>query len=101
VPHQFRTDRLLLRRWLPTDQEPFAALNADPRVMEHFPSTLSREQSDALIERIESTFDQNGFGLWAVEVPSIAPFVGFVGLAIPRFQPHVPPCGDIGWRIAG
>jgi RimJ/RimL family protein N-acetyltransferase len=100
VPHPFTTERLLLRRWLPMDQEPFAALNADPRVMEHFPSTLSREQSDALVEQIEASFDQNGFGLWAVEVPNIARFVGFIGLAVPRFEAHFTPCVEIGWRIA-
>jgi RimJ/RimL family protein N-acetyltransferase len=63
-----RTPRLSLRRWLVSDRVPFAAMNADPVVMEHFPATLSREQSDAMVERIEEVFDANGFGLWAVEV---------------------------------
>jgi RimJ/RimL family protein N-acetyltransferase len=99
-PHGFKTERLLLRRWRPTDREPFAALNADPLVMKHFPSTLSRQESDALVERVEATFEQNGFGPWAIEVPNIAPFIGFVGLSIPRFQAHFTPCVEIGWRIA-
>jgi RimJ/RimL family protein N-acetyltransferase len=100
VRHEFRTERLFLRLWRPADLEPFAALNADPRVMKYFPSTLSREQSDALVERVEASFEQNGFGLWAVEVTNVAPFVGFVGLAIPRFKAHFTPCVEIGWRIA-
>jgi len=98
--HQFSTERLILRRWLPGDHEPFAALNADPLVMEHFPRTLSREESDAMIGRIEGDFEQNGFGLWAVEVRQVAPFVGFVGLSVPRFKAHFTPCVEIGWRIA-
>jgi RimJ/RimL family protein N-acetyltransferase len=98
--HEFRTERLLLRRWRPADREPFAALNADPRVMKHFPRTLSRQESDALVERVEATFEQNGFGPWAVEVPKVAPFIGFVGLSIPRFEAHFSPCVEIGWRIA-
>lgn len=94
------TERLLLRRWLPADREPFARMNADPRVMTHFPSVLSREESDAFANRIDNSFEQHGFGLWAVEIPRIAPFIGFVGLAIPRFEAHFTPCVEIGWRIA-
>jgi RimJ/RimL family protein N-acetyltransferase len=60
--------RLVMRGWTAADLEPFAALCADPEVMEHFPSTLSREQSDGLVERITSAFDRDGFGLWALEV---------------------------------
>ena len=100
VPHELTTERLLLRRWRPADREPFAALNADPLVMKHLRSTLSRQESDALIERVDATFDQNGFGPWAVEVPNVAPFIGFVGLSIPRFEAHFTPCVEIGWRIA-
>jgi len=47
------TARLRLRRWVDADREPFAALNADPAVMEYFPDPLSRQQSDDLIEAIE------------------------------------------------
>ena len=63
--NELRTDRLLLRRWREDDLAPFAALNADPVVMEHFPSTLTREQSDAHVARIEAHFDEHGYGLWA------------------------------------
>ncbi len=100
APLEFRTERLLLRRWHPADREPFAALNADPRVMKHFPSTQSRQESDALVERIQATFDQHGFGPWAVEVPNVALFIGFVGLSVPRFTAHFTPCVEIGWRLA-
>ncbi|HLN99569.1 MAG TPA: GNAT family N-acetyltransferase [Pyrinomonadaceae bacterium] len=98
--HELRTERLHLRRWVPSDREPFAALNSDPKVMQHFPGVLSREESDALATRIESSFEQKGFGLWAVTVPNLAPFIGFVGLAVPRFEAHFTPCVEIGWRIA-
>ena len=64
LPQELRTDRLWLRRWLPDDREPFARLNADPRVMEFFPAALSREESDARVDRIEAHFQRHGFGLW-------------------------------------
>ena len=100
IPRELRTSLLLLRRWVATDREPFAAMNADTRVMEHFPATLSREESDDSAARMDANFDQHGFGLWAVEIPGIAPFAGFVGLAIPLFETHFTPCVEIGWRLA-
>lgn len=99
LPRELRTDRLYLRRWVPADRIRFAALNADPQVMAHFSATLSREESDVLAARIETHFEQHGFGLWAVEIPDIAPFVGFVGLSIPGFEASFAPCVEIGWRL--
>jgi RimJ/RimL family protein N-acetyltransferase len=91
---------LKLRSWRHRDLEPFAKLNADPRVMRYFPSCLSREESDATAARIQNHFDRHGFGLWAVEIPGEAPFAGFIGLAVPRFEAHFTPCVEIGWRLA-
>lgn len=99
-PPELTTERLRLRQWLPSDREPFAVMNADVNVMQYFPSVLTRGESDALAARIESGLAEHGFGLWAVEVLHIAPFIGFVGLSIPRFEAHFTPCLEIGWRIA-
>jgi RimJ/RimL family protein N-acetyltransferase len=74
-------------------------LNADRRVAEYLPSTLSRAESDSLASRIEAHFERHGFGLWAVEVPGVGEFAGFVGLALPRFEAHFTPCVEIGWRL--
>lgn len=94
------TDRLLLRQWVEGDREPFAALNADPVVMEHFPATLSREESDAFMDRQMAIIDQQGWGLWAVEVRSTGDFIGFTGLLVPVFDAEFVPCVEIGWRLA-
>lgn len=94
------TNRLLLRQWRTEDHAPFAAMNADPRVMEHFPNLLAREESDARADAIEQHWLERGFGLWAVEVPGVAPFIGFVGLSVPRFEAAFTPCVEIGWRLA-
>jgi RimJ/RimL family protein N-acetyltransferase len=99
ISHELRTDRLLLRRWLPGDLEPFAAMNADPRVSEYLPTVLSREQSDAFAARAETHFDKHGFGLWAVEIRDQGSFAGFVGLSTPRFDAHFQPSVEIGWRF--
>jgi RimJ/RimL family protein N-acetyltransferase len=118
-----RTDRLLLRRFTDDDRAPFAALNSDPVVMEHFPSTLDRAQSDAIVDRIDATWDERGWGLWAIEVvepgdgggatrsadgpagPDHTPggmaptgFIGFAGLAP---ADHLAPGAvEVGWRLA-
>ena len=90
-----RTERLLLRAWRDEDREPFAALNADPVVMEHFPATMSREASDAFVDFNMTTIAARGWGLWAVEVVATGEFIGFVGLNEPDFMPGV----EVGWRL--
>lgn len=95
-----QTDRLILREWQDDDLAPFAALNADDRVVEFLPGPLSREQSDAAAASIRDHFARQGFGRWAVEVPGVAPFIGFVGLSVPSFETHFTPCVEIGWRLA-
>lgn len=93
-------ERLRLRRWRDADREPFAIMNADPDVMEHFPSPLDRAASDALIDRIEAGFEADGFGLWAVEVSGGSDFIGFVGLSRATFEAPFTPAIEIGWRLA-
>jgi RimJ/RimL family protein N-acetyltransferase len=95
-----RTERLILRRWRPDDVGHFANLNADPEVMGYMPSVLSASESAFMVERIESAFDQHGFGLWAVEVPGVSPFVGFTGLSVTAFEAHFTPAVEVGWRLA-
>jgi len=98
---ELRGERVLLRGWRASDLEPFAALNADPRVMEHYPSALTRAESDAFVrERALPSFTDRGFGPWAVEVPGILPFIGYVGLLAPTFEARFTPCVEIGWRLA-
>ncbi|MGD0687539.1 MAG: GNAT family N-acetyltransferase [Streptosporangiaceae bacterium] len=94
-----RTDRLLMRRWLDSDREPFAALNADPETMLFFPQTLDREASDRLVDLIEDRFDQQGYGLWAVQVADTGEFIGFTGLN--PMPGGVPGAGgvEVGWRL--
>ena len=94
------TPRLRLRAWRPEDLEPFAALNADPRVREFFPSLLSFQESADSAEHIRNHFQERGFGLWAVELLGGAPFIGFIGLSVPSFDAPFMPCVELGYRLA-
>jgi len=96
---ELRTERLLLRRWRPSDREPFARINADPAVMEFFPGLQSPQVSAEMIEWIEGDFDRDGFGLWAVELPGELPLAGFVGLVRVRSEMPFAPAVEAGWRL--
>lgn len=97
---EIRTERLLLRGWSEADLAPFAAMNADPEVMEHFPALLSRAESDGYLGRVVDGWRANGFGLWAVQRADDASFLGFTGLTRPRFDAAFMPAIEIGWRFA-
>lgn len=92
--------RVVLREWTDADLAPFAALNADPEVMRYFPGCLTRTESAALAARIRERLRDDGYGLWALEIPGVAQFAGCVGLAVPSFAAAFTPCHEIGWRLA-
>src|SRR5215469_975243 len=98
--HLITTERLILRTWRDSDRHTFAEMNADPRVMEFMPSTLTPAESDALVDRIEWHFRLHNFGLFAAELQESGTFIGFVGLSVPPFQAHFMPAVEIGWRLA-
>jgi len=96
------TDRVTFRQWTDADREPFAAMGADPEVMRYFPALLTRSESDASLDRFAAKIASDGWGLWALEVEGR--FVGFTGLATPRFvapfmDGMASPCVEIGWRL--
>lgn len=94
------TERLILRPWHEKDLEPFARLNADPRVMEFFPGVLNQEESDQFAKRICIAMKQQGWGLWAVSIPEVADFIDYIGLAPVNFVADFTPSVEVGWRLA-
>jgi len=94
------TERLIVRNWQPEDIEPFAAMNADPRVMEFFPATMSRAETETMMAVLNERRKKLGFCFWAVELKESGEFIGFTGLSVPRFETHFTPCVEIGWRLA-
>jgi len=97
---QLTTDRLLLRQWQAIDRDAFVAINQDPAVMRWLGPSLTEAQSDAFCERIQTSWQSNGFGLFAVERHDTPGFIGYIGLAVPRFEAPFMPCVEIGWRLA-
>lgn len=94
-----KTKRLLLRPWKDNDIESFAAMNADKQVMKYFPQVLTRGESYSLLKKISTHIEKTGWGFWAVEVPGISNFIGFIGLSPVSFRAHFTPAIEIGWRL--
>lgn len=95
-----RTDRLLMRAFTPDDVAPFAALNADPVVMEHFVRPQTRSETEAFVARIEVHWREHGWGLWALERRDTREFIGYTGLWPVRFEASFEPRVEVGWRMA-
>jgi ribosomal-protein-alanine N-acetyltransferase len=94
------TERLVLRQWRDEDRKPFAVLNADPEVMEFYPAPLTEAESNAFVDRIEASFAERGWGLWAVELVDIGSFIGYVGLSRAEFAAPFTPAVEVGWRMS-
>ncbi|MEU9053590.1 GNAT family N-acetyltransferase [Streptomyces sp. NPDC048384] len=98
---EIRTPRLLLRRWHDDDLVPMADINADPQVMRWIDDGAVRDLDHTAedIERWEEEWDEEGFGLFAVELLASGELAGFTGLSVPEFLPEVLPAVAISWRL--
>lgn len=96
----FNSQRLGFRNWLPTDIDPMSEINADPLVMEFFPTLQSKEQTKEFIERMQNQFSEKGFCYFAVDKLEKGKFIGFIGISEQTFESDFTPCIDIGWRLS-
>lgn len=94
------TERLLLRSWKYEDRKFFAEMNGDGNVMKYFPTTLSADESNSFVDRINAEFEETGVGLYAVEIKETGEFIGYVGFHRFTFESPFSPGWEIGWRIS-
>lgn len=99
MEYVFETERLGFRRWNEEDKIPFAEINANRKVMKYFSNVLSRKQSDEFVDKIRDHFNEQGYGLWAVDIKGTRKFIGFIGFYTATFESHFTPCVEIGWRL--
>lgn len=95
----FESSRLGFRMWKESDRELFTKMNGSKEVMRYFPKTLDSKETDDFLNRVQSHFEENGYGLWAVELKDTKEFIGFIGLLNATFEAHFTPCVEIGWRL--
>lgn len=95
----FTSKRLGFRNWKESDLTVFAEMNADADVMEHFPKTLSKQETAALLERMQQHFEKHGYTYFCTELLETGAFIGFIGLAVQEYETDFTPATDIGWRL--
>ncbi len=95
----FKSERLGFRNWIEGDKIPFYKMNSDQEVMKYFPKTLSKEESDHLVERLSNHFIEFNFTFFAVDELKTGKFIGFIGMVHSKFDAHFTPCVEIGWRL--
>lgn len=99
-PVTLQGPRLILRPWREEDLDPLFAINGDADSMRHFPATMTRAESDAWAERMQTHIEAHGWGFWVAEERGGAPFVGVVGLMNIPWSARFTPAVEVGWRIA-
>ncbi len=95
----FKSERLGFRNWMDSDLDEFAKLNSDLEVMEHFPKTLTKEETEKFIKRLKAHYTENGYSYFAIEILNTGEFIGFIGLAFKDYKSDFTPAVDIGWRL--
>lgn len=93
------TERLILRAFRDEDRTPFAAINADPRVADWLGGPITREQCDALVDRVNAQIAADGFGFFAAERKGDGQLVGMIGIRR-NVGPPAPTAIEVGWRLA-
>ncbi len=94
------TPRLVLRSWRDADLEPWYAMNADPRVMEFFPSLYTREDAERTMAKMREYLERDGYGWWVLERKEDASFAGVIALQTVPFEAPFTPATEVGWRLA-
>ena len=99
INYLFNTDRLGFRTWQNFDLDDFTAINADQEVMHFFQKPYTREETQAMMVRMQKLFEERGFCYFAVDHLETKELVGTIGLGWKTFESDFTPCVDIGWRI--
>ncbi len=91
------TERLILRQWRESDIDDYAAMCADPDVMEFLTgSVMSRMEAWRHMAFLIGHWSLRGFGHWAVEEKATGKLIGRIGFLEPIDFPGF----EIGWTLA-
>jgi len=96
----FKSKRLGFRNWVESDIPKMAAINANQKVMAHFPTLPDFKQTEDFIIRMQKQFLVKGFCYFAVDELNNNEFIGFIGISEQIFKSEFTPCIDIGWRLS-
>ncbi|MEN2283221.1 GNAT family N-acetyltransferase [Algoriphagus sp. SE2] len=97
--HLFTSPRLGFRTWKDSDLDVFSEMNSDPETMKYFEKPLSKEESKAMMERMNKQYEDKGYCYFAVDLLETGELLGMIGMGWKTFEAEFTPCVDIGWRI--
>lgn len=95
----FTSKRLGFRNWKISDIDGLFEINSNKEVMHFFPSTQTKEQTEAFITKMQNQYAKKEFCYFAVEILETKEFIGFIGLSLQNFESDFTPAIDIGWRL--
>ena len=99
MEYLFTSERLGFRNWQEADIPMLAEVNADPVVMEFFPSIQGFQQTVDFVRRMQKQFAEKGYCYFAVDKLDREEWIGFIGLSDQDYKADFTPCIDIGWRL--
>ena len=95
----FTSKRLGFRNWKISDTDRLFEINSNKEAMQFFPSTQTKEQTEAFITKMQNQYAKKEFCYFAVEILETKEFIGFIGLSLQTFELDFTPAIDIGWRL--
>ena len=94
------TERLILRRWRETDQEPYVAMMLDAQVSDWLGGPFDRAEALARIGRNEAALEAHGYGRMAMARRTDGRFVGYCGLMPSAETLPFNGAFEVGWSVA-
>ncbi len=97
---ELETARLRLRQWREEDLDAYARICADPEVMRYMGGgPLTRDETERRVEKIVRSWEERGFGLWAVEYKETGTFIGRIGLQYHEEWPEGEHKTEVSWLL--
>jgi RimJ/RimL family protein N-acetyltransferase len=91
------TARLVLRPFIESDLDAYAAIAADPETMRYIGGGVqTREEAQRSLAFVQDHWQRRGHGLWAAEEKASGALVGRIGLIQPDGWPGL----EVGWLVA-
>ena len=97
LPYILQTERLGFRRYRESDGELLGPVFADPYAAQFYPGMGKQEGIDRWISWNLKSYDEFGFGLWALELLGSGVFVGDAGITYQTVEEQR--ILEIGWHI--
>ena len=91
------TKRLRIRRYTREDFDALYEILSDPETMKYYPRPYDQNGVNRWINWCLDSYEQHGFGLWALELKDTGIFIGDCGISMQNIDGEILP--EIGYHI--